>query len=140
MLTLLFLSLQMAGMQWGKTLLKTTRDASFANQSNLLLGGYQYPWASAHVVAPIVVGASLLIGFICWEVWGIGLCQKHIPGRIKQDPRVLLLTLLITFISGVSFFAAIMFWRKYVLDRGRFERELTQHQLLRHLTFMDTIR
>lgn len=35
------------------------------------------------------------------------------PGRIKQDPRVLLLTLLITFISGVSFFAAIMFWRMY---------------------------
>jgi hypothetical protein len=32
------------------------------------------------------------------------------PGRIKQDPRVLLLTLLITFISGASFFSALMFW------------------------------
>ena len=27
------------------------------------------------------------------------------PGRIKQDPRVLLLTLLITFISGANFFS-----------------------------------
>lgn len=32
------------------------------------------------------------------------------PGRIKQDPRVLLLTLLITFISGMNFFAYLMFW------------------------------
>jgi hypothetical protein len=32
------------------------------------------------------------------------------PGRIKQDPRVLLLTLLITFISGANFFSALMFW------------------------------
>lgn len=32
------------------------------------------------------------------------------PGRIKQDPRVLILTLLITFISGAAFFSAIMFW------------------------------
>ena len=32
------------------------------------------------------------------------------PGRIKQNPRILLLTLLITFISGASFFSTLMFW------------------------------
>lgn len=32
------------------------------------------------------------------------------PGRIKKDPRILLLTLLITFISGMNFFAYLMFW------------------------------
>ena len=42
----------------------------------------------------------------------IDIRKPMFPGRIKQDPRVLILTLLITFISGASFFAAIMFWRK----------------------------
>jgi apolipoprotein N-acyltransferase len=32
------------------------------------------------------------------------------PARLKQDPRILILTLLITFISGASFFAFLMFW------------------------------
>ena len=32
------------------------------------------------------------------------------PRRLKQDPRILSLTLLITFISAASFFSAIMFW------------------------------
>ncbi len=30
------------------------------------------------------------------------------PGRIKQNPRILLLTLLITFISGANFFVSLM--------------------------------
>jgi hypothetical protein len=110
----------MAGMQWGKLLLYTIRNEACANRTRLI-GGYQYPWASAHVLAPLLIGGFMLIAFFCWEMWGIGLCRRKMtwnqepmfPGRIKQDPRVLLLTLLITFISGASFFAAIMFWRQY---------------------------
>jgi hypothetical protein len=32
------------------------------------------------------------------------------PSRLKQAPRILILTLIITFISGANFFSILMFW------------------------------
>lgn len=32
------------------------------------------------------------------------------PKRLRQDPRILGLTLVITFISGANFFSILMFW------------------------------
>ena len=32
------------------------------------------------------------------------------PARLKKDPRILLLTLIITFISGANFFSVLLFW------------------------------
>lgn len=32
------------------------------------------------------------------------------PGRIKKEPRILILTLIITFISGANFFSVLLFW------------------------------
>ncbi|KAK3057047.1 hypothetical protein LTR09_002085 [Extremus antarcticus] len=77
----------MAGMQWG---------------------GYQYSWGSAHVLAPLILGAVFLVAFLLWEAYG----AKHpmFPKRLQQDPRVLGLTLIITFISGANFFSILMFW------------------------------
>ncbi|EKD12770.1 uncharacterized protein L3040_006923 [Drepanopeziza brunnea f. sp. 'multigermtubi'] len=77
----------MAGMQWG---------------------GYQYDWDSAHVLAPLILGLLFLVAFVLWEIYG----TKHpmFPSRLKQAPRILALTLVITFISGANFFSIIMFW------------------------------
>jgi len=77
----------MAGMQWG---------------------GYQYKWSSAHVLVPLLLGVVLIVMFCMWEVYG----AKHpmFPSRLKQAPRILALTLVITFISGANFFSIIMFW------------------------------
>ncbi|KAF7908615.1 uncharacterized protein EAF01_004370 [Botrytis porri] len=77
----------MAGMQWG---------------------GYQYDWSSAHVLVPLILGAVLLIIFCCWEIYGTK--YPMFPSRLKQAPRILALTLVITFISGANFFSIIMFW------------------------------
>ncbi|KAF7898278.1 hypothetical protein EAF00_004724 [Botryotinia globosa] len=77
----------MAGMQWG---------------------GYQYDWNSAHVLVPLILGAVLLIIFCCWEIYGTK--YPMFPSRLKQAPRILALTLVITFISGANFFSIIMFW------------------------------
>ena len=77
----------MAGMQWG---------------------GYQYPWGSAHVLAPLILGAAMLVAFGLWEAYGAK--YPMFPSRLKQDPRILSLTLLITFISGANFFGFLMFW------------------------------
>ncbi|KAK3686526.1 hypothetical protein LTR37_019734 [Vermiconidia calcicola] len=76
----------MAGMQWG---------------------GYQYPWGSAHVLVPLILGAVMLIAFVVWEGYA---AHPMFPKRLRQDPRILSLTLVITFISGANFFSIIMFW------------------------------
>ena len=68
----------------------------------------QYPWSSAHVLAPLILGAVLLIAFAFWEAYGAK--YPMFPSRLKQAPRILALTLVITFISGANFFSIIMFW------------------------------
>ncbi|EAW08865.1 putative MFS drug efflux pump [Aspergillus clavatus NRRL 1] len=81
------LILFLAGMQWG---------------------GYQYPWTSAHVLAPLILGFVLLVAFAFWEIYAAK--YPIFPTRLKQEPRTLGLTLVITFISGANFFSVIMFW------------------------------
>ncbi|KAF7122696.1 hypothetical protein CNMCM5793_000806 [Aspergillus hiratsukae] len=81
------LILFLAGMQWG---------------------GYQYPWTSAHTLVPLLLGFVLLVAFAVWETYGAK--YPIFPTRLKQEPRTLGLTLVITFISGANFFSVIMFW------------------------------
>jgi Fungal trichothecene efflux pump (TRI12) len=77
----------MAGMQWG---------------------GYQYKWKTAHVLVPLLIGAVFLIAFCFWEAYGAK--NPMFPHRLRKEPRILALTLVITFISGANFFSILMFW------------------------------
>jgi hypothetical protein len=65
-----------------------------------ITGGYQYPWSSAHVLAPLILGVALLVGFFVWETYGAKF--PMFPKRLRQEPRILGLTLVITFISGTN--------------------------------------
>lgn len=76
--------------------------------AGLLWGGYQYPWHSAHTLVPLVLGAVLLISFCFWEVYGAKF--PMFPKRLRKEPRILALTLVITFISGANFFSVLLFW------------------------------
>ncbi|KUJ23270.1 MFS multidrug transporter-like protein [Mollisia scopiformis] len=76
--------------------------------AGLLWGGYQYKWHSAHVLVPLILGAVFLIAFGFWEVYGAK--YPMFPSRLKKDPRILALTLVITFISGANFFSVLLFW------------------------------
>ncbi|GIJ90198.1 hypothetical protein Asppvi_009151 [Aspergillus pseudoviridinutans] len=87
LLSITGLILFLAGMQWG---------------------GYQYPWTSAHVLVPLILGFVILVAFALWEIYGAK--YPIFPTRLKQEPRTLGLTLVITFISGANFFSIIMFW------------------------------
>ena len=60
------------------------------------------------MLVTLLLGLSLLIAFIIWELKG----AKHpmFPSRLKQSPRILALTLVITFISGANFFSVLLFW------------------------------
>ncbi|KAF2753288.1 MFS general substrate transporter [Pseudovirgaria hyperparasitica] len=81
------LILFLAGMQWG---------------------GYQYKWTSVHVLVPLLIGAGLLAAFVVWEGWFAS--YPIYSKRLHREPRILLLTLVITFISGANFFSLVMFW------------------------------
>ncbi|KAL2068995.1 hypothetical protein VTL71DRAFT_15333 [Oculimacula yallundae] len=76
--------------------------------AGLVWGGYQYKWTSVHTLVPLVLGASLLVGFCVWEVYGAK--YPMFPSRLRKEPRVLALTLVITFISGANFFSVLLFW------------------------------
>ncbi|KAJ5542633.1 hypothetical protein N7461_008636 [Penicillium sp. DV-2018c] len=76
--------------------------------AGLQWGGYMYEWTSAHVLAPLIIGFLLLVAFAFWEIYGAKF--PIFPTRLKQEPRILGLTLVITFISGANFFSVIMFW------------------------------
>ncbi|RQM04983.1 hypothetical protein DH86_00003739, partial [Scytalidium sp. 3C] len=67
-----------------------------------------YPWGSAHVLAPLIIGAVFIIAFVLWESYGAK--YPMFPKRLRQAPRIMALTLVITFISGANFFSILMFW------------------------------
>jgi MFS family permease len=71
-------------------------------------GGYQYGWGTAHVLAPLIIGIFLFLAFIIYE-WKFAKFPMF-PRAIAREPRILLLTLVITFISGANFFSVILFW------------------------------
>jgi hypothetical protein len=75
---------------------------------SLQWGGYQYKWNSGHVLGTMIPGLSLIIAFIYYE-WKFA-THPMFPKRLQQDPRILALTLVITFISGANFFSVLMFW------------------------------
>ncbi|EAT76787.2 hypothetical protein SNOG_15949 [Parastagonospora nodorum SN15] len=104
-----------AGMTRREVLAQIDYVGGFLSVAGMLLfmmgmqwGGYQYKWSSAHVLAPLILGVLLLVSFVLWEAYG----AKHpmFPKRLRQEPRILGLTLVITFISGANFFSILMFW------------------------------
>jgi len=69
-------------------------------------GGYQYPWSSAHVLVPLILGAVLLIAFVVQQKYAK---NPMFPKRLRQgNIRILSLTLVITFVSGANFFSILM--------------------------------
>ena len=57
---------------------------------------------------PLILGFFFCILFVIWEARFAKF--PMFPKRIGQAPRTLVLTLIITFISGANFFSIVMFW------------------------------
>ncbi|KAK0723880.1 major facilitator superfamily domain-containing protein [Apiosordaria backusii] len=74
----------------------------------LLGGGYNASWTSARVLAPLIIGALVLVAFVVWE--RIGTSHPMVPRDMGKSPWNLWLTLIITFISGANFFSVLMIW------------------------------
>ncbi len=59
-------------------------------------------------MVPLFLGIALMVAFVCWETWGAAF--PMFPRRLAKSPRTLVLTLVITFISGANFFSVLMLW------------------------------
>jgi hypothetical protein len=49
-----------------------------------------------------------LVAFVVWDTYFAKFPMY--PKRLRREPRILLLTLIITFISGANFFSVLLFW------------------------------
>src|SRR5947207_2175859 len=65
-------------------------------------------WRYCGVLVPLLLGAAFIMAFCVWEAKGAKF--PMFPSRLLREPRILTLTLIITFISGANFFSVIMFW------------------------------
>lgn len=77
--------------------------------AGLQWGGYQYPWKSAHVLVPLILGFFCL--FVAFPIWETKFAPYPMfPARMRKEAKTFALTLIITAISGANFFSVIMFW------------------------------
>jgi len=91
-------------LQWGGYQVITNLESRSNGNTDM----FQYAWSSAHVLAPLILGFAFLVMFVVWETKFAKF--PMFPSRLKQAPRTLALTLVITFISGANFFSILMFW------------------------------
>ncbi|CAO2655044.1 Nn.00g117770.m01.CDS01 [Neocucurbitaria sp. VM-36] len=77
-------------------------------------GASQYPWGSAHNVAPLVLGLVLLIAFFIWEFYAP---YPMVPRALfSKAKRTMIVILLITFLSGGNYFVMLLFWPTQVYN------------------------
>ena len=67
------------------------------------------PWTDPRVLACLILGLCMTIGFVIWEKWFVK--YPMFPARLKENhPRNLAIILLITFVSGANFFVVLIYW------------------------------
>ncbi|OAL03750.1 MFS general substrate transporter [Phaeosphaeriaceae sp. SRC1lsM3a] len=77
-------------------------------------GASQYPWGSAHNVAPLVLGIILIIAFFVWEFFAP---YPMVPRALfSKAKRTMIVILLITFLSGGNYFVMLLFWPTQVYN------------------------
>lgn len=59
-------------------------------------------------MAPLILGFPLIVIFGLWEYKGSN--NPMIPRDLGPAPRTLIMTMIITFISGANFFSVLMLW------------------------------
>lgn len=62
---------------------------------------YRYPWTSATVLAPLIIGLVMIVVlFPLWEVYGTK--YPMVPWAIFKGQRVVALAFVIVFIAGMK--------------------------------------
>jgi hypothetical protein len=76
-------------------------------------GGAEFPWGSAGTIAPIMIGVLSLFALGIWE-WKIAKEPVFAHELFIGQGRTFPLFLVITFVGGMSLYAAAAFWTQQV--------------------------
>lgn len=71
-------------------------------------GGYDAPWASARVIAPLIIGILLVVVFVFWE-WK-GASQPLVPKEIFRGQRAVAMSFTAAFVGGMNFYSLLNFF------------------------------
>ncbi|KAF2750085.1 MFS general substrate transporter [Sporormia fimetaria CBS 119925] len=78
-------------------------------------GASQYPWGSAHNMAPFIIGIVLIVAFFVWEVRFAP--YPMVPAALfSKAKKTMIIILLITFLSGGNYFVLLLFWPTQVYN------------------------
>ncbi|KAF2663016.1 MFS general substrate transporter [Lophiostoma macrostomum CBS 122681] len=72
-------------------------------------GGRQYAWTSAHVIAPIVIGALCLVALGFYEVYA-DLPYPIMPPRLFRKWREVTMIYVICFVGGMLYYSMNVIW------------------------------
>ncbi|KAK4494709.1 hypothetical protein PRZ48_014065 [Zasmidium cellare] len=89
----------------------------------LNLGGEQYPWSNSRVLATLITGVALLVGFGLYEWKGTakGILHHDLFANEKGHGRAFALCVMLIFIEGILLFSIIIFYP--ILTTSLFETD-----------------
>jgi hypothetical protein len=74
----------------------------------------QYPWGSAHNLAPLILGIVFIVAFFVWEFYAP---YPMVPRALfSKAKKTMIVILLITFLSGGNYFVLLLFWPTQVYN------------------------
>lgn len=79
----------------------------------ITFGGNRFPWASAGTIVPIVLGVLFLFSLGIWE-WKVAKEPFFAHVLFIGQGRTFSLFLVLTFVNGMSAYAAGAFWTQQV--------------------------
>ncbi|KAI1614121.1 fungal trichothecene efflux pump [Exophiala viscosa] len=78
-------------------------------------GGNPYPWTSAVVLAPTIIGGlSVFVAFPLWEVFSPSTIAKLCPPRLMSNVRAVVVPLGVSFTGGMALTSTIVLWPQQI--------------------------
>lgn len=78
-------------------------------------GGNPYPWTSAVVLCPTIIGGlCLFVGFPIWEVYSSDKITKLCPPRLMRNVRAVVVPLVVSFVSGMALISLGILWPQQI--------------------------
>lgn len=80
--------------------------------AGLCLGGALYPWTNARVLAPLIAGLVVLIGFGFYETYGTktGVIHHDLFSGPNTNGRVMMICMILIAVESVLAFAYLIFY------------------------------
>lgn len=78
-------------------------------------GGNPYPWTSATVLSPIIIGgACAFVAFPLWEAYCPDSITKLCPPQLTRNVRAVIVPLAVSFVSGMALISTGILWPQQV--------------------------